>query len=184
MNSTDAIETPFIVLVDSLEKHPFSFTGLTTDADKGHKPIAVRTEYRYLGIGQGDYTIDVCQGMVAVERKSKEDLYGTLLGFKTRRDRFERELANLEAMDRAVIVVESTLGDCLLSPPDYGVKPPDIQAKILFRSVISLQLKFPKVQWMFCDSRSLAEVATFRYLEKFYKYYTKSLKALALDEGE
>lgn len=165
--------TPFVILIDSLEKHPFSFRGLKTDADKGNRSLVVRTEYKYLGPSHGDYTLKDYEGRIALERKSAEDCYGTVLGFKKRRERFVRELEYLASLEFAAVIVESSLANLLMNPPDYGTdasKPPEVRAKVLYRSIISWMLEFRNVQWVFCDSRRVAEVTAFRLLEKFHKH--------------
>lgn len=177
---SEIITTPFTILIDSCEKQPFTFHGIHADADKQSRPLLVQTRYAYLGAGCGDYTIESCQGRIALERKSAVDLYGTVLGFKKRRDRFERELANLSSMEFAAVVIEASMMGCLDNPPDFGEgMEPEVRAKVLYRSIISWMLRFPKVQWIFCDSRRVAEVTAFRLLEKFHKHDVLNKKAQA-----
>jgi len=165
-----AVICPFTVFVDSNETAPFTFAGLTTDADEGNCPLIVPTEWRSLGRypnSLGDYTVDGLFGRCHGERKSQEDAYGTFLGFADgRRERFESELKNLSEIHRAIVVVESGWFQFLANVPDWGKKPAEEKRKILFRSVLSWQYQFPNVQWHFCDSRWLAEVTMFRFLEK------------------
>ena len=61
-----------------------------------------------------------------------EDCWGTLLGWPTgweadrglpgRRERFEKELDNLNRVDAAFIIVEANFGDCISKCPQWGVK--------------------------------------------------------------
>lgn len=112
---------------------------------------------------------------MAIERKSIEDLVGTVTGFKTeRRARFERELENLATLDSAVVICEGSLDACLrhCSESEHGSVT---LGKIFHRSVIALQQDY-RVAWLFCDSRRLAEITAFRWLERFH---TKTQERLA-----
>lgn len=158
----------FTVLVDSQEKIPFTFGYIMTDATKdGAVPLIVPFKVRSLGIGRGDYSIDGMEGRVHIERKSKEDAHGTFLGWSERRERFERELEILSGMESAAVVVECSL-DELLMVPARGKKTTEENAKILHRTIISWQQDFV-VQWCFCGSRRMAEMTTFRWLERFWR---------------
>lgn len=182
---------PFAVLMDSQEKQPFPFAGLTSDADKGNRPILVRPQWSYLGVGMGDYTIDghrpnASQNpspslpRVSVERKSVEDCIGTILGFAERRDRFERELTNLAEINRtgdiegrechgaACVIVEGTMAGVMSSVVQHGKKTREENVKTLYRSWIAYQQDYA-VPWFFCDDRRLAEITCFRWLERFWR---------------
>lgn len=131
----------------------------------------------------GDYAIDGAFGYCCVERKSKEDAWGTLLGWPTgyeydrglpsRRERFECELKNLNKAACSLVIIECTLGTCLVDMPQWGVKPAEVNAKIFHRTVISYQQRFPRVQWMFADTTRLAEAYTFRW---FYRWWRENMK--------
>ena len=55
--SLTPITCPFTILIDSMEQHPFSFTGLFTDADQDNRPLIVNTQWQALGVSNGDYSI-------------------------------------------------------------------------------------------------------------------------------
>lgn len=181
----EPVVAPFTILVDSAESHPFTFTGLRADAAKDNRPLVVRTRFECLGRhpnSLGDYAIEGLVGRCHVERKSMADAQGTVLGWDTeyerrteavgRRDRFEKELSNLAKIDAAMVVVEASLHDCLELMPQWGVKSAELNAKIFARSVLAYQQDY-KVPWLFAGSRRLAEVMTFRFLERFWKYHRK-----------
>lgn len=180
MPTTSPIVCPFTILVDSAESQPFTFQGLRADADKNNWPLQVNWRYSSLGRhphSLGDYTVEGSGRHVAIERKSLEDVQGTVLGWSTssqceenlpgRRERFKDELQNLSQLDAAIVVVEATLGDCLRLMPSWGKKSAEVNRKIFFRSVLAFQQDY-KVPWCFCDSRRLAEIAAFRFLERFW----------------
>lgn len=179
---------PFTVLVDTAETMPFEFTGLHADAVKLDRPLIVRTKWQCLGRhphGLGDYAIEGFEGRCHVERKSMEDAQGTVLGWDSesdrqkgnlgRRQRFECELANLAKIEAAMVVVEATIGECLRTMPEWGKKDKTLNAKIFFRSVLAYQQDY-RVPWMFCDGRRVAEQATYRFLERFWRHHKNEMK--------
>lgn len=172
---------PFTILIDTAESQPFLFQNLQADADHEFRPIAVAIKFVALGRHPnsiGDYSIEGMTDQIAVERKSMEDAQSTVLGWKTeyhvenelpgRRQRFEKELDNLQKLAAAMVVVEATFDDCLRLMPEWGVKPAKTNAKIFLRSVLAYMQDY-KVPWLFVDGRRAAEVATFRFLERFHR---------------
>lgn len=157
---------PFTILIDRQEKAPWSFNGMRalSSTDKDCEPLEVRTEFISLGAGNGDYSIAGLRDRVAVERKSCEDLHGTLLGWKARRGRFQRELDRLAFLDFAAVVVEASFGAVLASAPEYGEKTATENRKILLGTILHWQQRY-RVPWIFCDDRRLAEITAFRFLE-------------------
>lgn len=166
----------FTVLVDTLEQAPFTFQGITQDADKENRPLIIPTEPKGLGVAMGDYAIQGFEGYAHIERKSASDAASTILGWGEHRERFIRELSNLAQMEASAVVVECTLGQLVnfvkQSPP-RGKKTPAQNSKILYRQILGWQQDF-RVPWVFCDSRRLAEITTFRILERFWNHKTKS----------
>lgn len=172
---------PFTILVDTAETFPFTFQGLRADSDQQYRPLIVETKRLCLGrfpSSLGDYTTDGGYGKCHVERKSMDDAHGTILGWSGkgsdtgRRERFESELGNLAKLESALVVVECSLADLIRFAPAYGKKSPEENrsrnAKNLFRSVLAFQQDF-RVPWFFCESRRLAEQATFRFLQRFHR---------------
>ena len=178
-DDTDAANvTPFTILIDSAEQQPFTFLGIKGDSAEEARPWIVKTEWRSLGRapdGLGDYSLDGFLGRVHVERKSVEDCQGTILGFDGRRERFEKELANLEQCEAALVVVESSFQTVIQSVQQRGKKTQNQNAKTLMRSVLAYQQDY-RVGWLFCDSRRLAEISTFRFLERFWRKHQTTNK--------
>lgn len=161
---------PFTILVDSQEKAPWTFASIRARSfiDAKRRMYAeIPTTTLYLGVGQGDYSIEGLRGRIAIERKSLEDCHGTLLGWKQRRDRFQRELANLADMDAAAVIVEASLGQVLAAAPERGEKSAAENRNALLGTILSWQEEY-RVPWIFADDRRLAEIAAFRILEKFW----------------
>lgn len=176
----DAVVCPFTVLIDSNEQQPFAFLGIRSDADQQYRPMIVRTEWRSLGRHPnqlGDYSVGGFVGRVHVERKSVNDLQGTLLDFGAgrNRERFEQELANLAGIQAALVVVEGTTPAVLAKENDRRKREHRQVAKQLHRSIIALMQDY-RVPWYFAGTRREAEISTFRFLERFWKKHGKREK--------
>ena len=64
----------------------------------------------------------------------------------------------------AAVVVEAEWSEVLGSPPPHTQLTP----KTVYRSVIAWQQRYPSIHWWFCADRRLAEVTTFRILERWW----------------
>lgn len=153
------------VVVDTREQLPYTFAGIRADRSDGGGPLTVPV--RVGTLASGDYSLVGCESLVAVERKSKADLFGTL---GKGRDRFERELARLAGYRAAAVVVEATWPEVVTDPPPRSELPP----KTVLRSVLAWKVRYPTVHWDFVGPRALAEVFTFRFLERFLKEHVGS----------
>lgn len=151
---------PFTILVDGQEKLPYRFGGLYADAALKERPLAVRTSWAQLKTG--DYSIEGWEKHVTVERKSLDDLYKTL---GHGRDRFEREHVRMAGMGagNSCVIIEASWDEILNRPPERSKLLP----KTVFRTFLSWSQKYA-VPWYAMESRRLAEVTTFRWLEKWW----------------
>lgn len=163
--AADEILNPFTILVDARENARYWFAGLHQDAGDGGGRLVVPLEYATLNTG--DYTIagDDPTGvpwasLVCVERKSFEDLISTIAG---ERERFEAEHARMASMEFAAVVIEATWKEIMLRPHRSS-----INRKSVYRTWLSWQMQFG-VPWVTLGDRGLAEVTTFRILEKFWR---------------
>jgi ERCC4-type nuclease len=158
---------PGTIKIDKREKLPYKFAKVRADKHEGGGLVSVPWEFGHLV--SGDYSIDHHEWKVAVERKSKADLYGTL---GKGRARFERELDRLNDMDAALVLVESELSDVLGNPPKYSRQQP----KAIYRIILAYQQRFPRVHWLFVPGREFAEATVFRYLQRYLMEYEKGNK--------
>lgn len=179
--SREPLLNPFTIVIDSAEQHPFTFAGIHADSDRKNRLLRFVPGLNIIRqcLGRhpdslGDYSIEGFVGRVHVERKSMEDAHGTLLGWpdtdgKSRRERFEQELANLANCECAAVVVECSFGQLVAQAPEYdaGRKTKACNQKILERSVIAYQQDY-QVPWLFCDDRRAAELVTFFFLDRFW----------------
>lgn len=127
------------IVVDSREQYAYRFAG---------KPV--RTVSRALPCG--DYGVTVEGRLVAaVERKSLPDLVSSLIGGTLR-----YALAELAVLPRAAVVVEDRYS---------GVFKLDrVRPAAIADGLAELQVRWPGVPIVCCESRPLAEEWTYRYL--------------------
>ncbi len=142
------------VAVDTREQAPFGFGAIT--GDRG-RVLAVATCVE--GLKTGDYSIRGLEDAIAVERKSKADLYGTV---GRGRARFERELARLAAMEAPAIVLECDLASLLRPPTRSRVHPSSV-----LNSLIAWSVRHRIPVWP-CPDRRFAEILTYRLLHHYW----------------
>ncbi|MGC1273210.1 MAG: ERCC4 domain-containing protein [Planctomycetaceae bacterium] len=150
----------YVIVADTREQAPFGFTGIPPLASEGDAvaPLVVRRT-----LATGDYSIVGMESVIAIERKSVADLFGTL---GKGRERFAREFERLAAMKWAAVVVEGdyvSIRDC---PPGYS----RMSAESIEGTIDSWSIKFPAIHWFLCPDRRAAEIRTFRLLDKAWKY--------------
>ena len=127
------------ILVDAHEQYPFRFAGQQ-----------VRTARR--GLPCGDYAISVDGRVVcAVERKSIGDLVASVTS-----GRLGYALGELAALPRAAVVVEEGYSRVFAVA---HVRPATVAD-----GLAELQVRWPNVPIVHCESRKLAEEWTYRYL--------------------
>lgn len=157
------LRNPFTVLVDSREQAPYTFTGLLSDARYSHRPLVVPWTWHTLPTG--DYSIEGAAHLVAVERKSLDDIYHTL---GQGRERFEREHQRMAGLDFAAVVIEATWEEILAHPPARSRLPP----KVVIRTAMAWGMRYG-VHWWAVGGRRMAEVATFRLLEQWWRRWRR-----------
>lgn len=127
------------IVIDSHERYAYRFAAQQ-----------VRTVSR--GLPCGDYAVVVNGQLIAsVERKSVSDFISSLTD-----GRLRYALAELAALPRAAVVVE----DRLLQIYKQGYVRPAAVAD----GLAECQVRWPNVPIVFCETRSLAEEWTYRYL--------------------
>ena len=131
------------IVVDAHERYAYRFAG---------KPV--RTVSR--GLPCGDYA--VCTGpaadarlVAAVERKSLPDLVSSLTS-----GRLRFALGELAALPRAAVVVEDRYSQVFAQD---RVRP-----AVIADGLAELQVRWPTIPIVFCETRALAEEWTYRYL--------------------
>jgi hypothetical protein len=127
------------ILVDTGEKYPYTF---------GHQQATTRRQR----LAAGDYGVELGGSVVAaVERKTLEDLAGSLLS-----GRLTYALADLMALPRAAVVVEDRYSRLFKLSHTSGTRVAEALAEA--------QARFPAVSVVFCETRPLAQEWTYRWL--------------------
>jgi len=141
-------------VIDTREQAPFAFEGIT--GDRGRVLEIAKSR---VGLKTGDYSIRGLEDVIAVERKSKVDLYGTV---GRGRERFERELERLAAMGAPAVVLECDLASLLRPPARSKVSPSSA-----LNSLIAWSVRHRLPVWP-CPGRRFAEIVTFRLLQHYW----------------
>jgi ERCC4-type nuclease len=160
-------DCPFTIIRDSLEQLPYLFQDVVGDFRGDYAPLRVKTVKKRMPVG--DYGIVGFPG-IAIERKSKEDFFGSMADNRKRENFIERLRKMQSTLEYGAVVVECYPKEIYEDPPGYCKLNP----KTAFRSTISWSLQFPLIHWWFCFDRSWAEQTTFRILEKFYDHKTNT----------
>lgn len=129
----------FVITIDTRERYPYKFAGQQVDTERGALPV-------------GDYGVLVDTRPIAlVERKSLADLSKGLtdggLAF---------QMAELATFERAAVVVDDRYSSVF--------KHEFVSGGVLADLVARLQVRYPMVPIVFCETRKLAEEWTFRFL--------------------
>lgn len=157
---------PFTVVVDSREQLPYDFSGMTsqTTGETLVVPVLVR------GLPSGDYSIDGdgMENRIAVERKSLDDLYGSVTWGRVR---FEAEIARLNDLAAggfAAVVIEATWPE-IVAPVEHRpgwinqTDPRSVEG-----TIVAWSIRYSRVHWWACGDRRGAECRTFSILSKFW----------------
>lgn len=128
-----------LIAVDSHERYPYRFANQQVSLDRR----ALRC---------GDYGIFVEDHLVAaVERKSLADLVGSLIGGKLR-----YQIGDLAVLPRSAVVVEDRYSQLF--------KLDRVAPALVADGLAELQVRWPGVPIVFCETRQLAEEWTYRFL--------------------
>ena len=138
-----------VIVVDAHERYGYDF------ADK-----PVTTVRR--GLSCGDYGLFIDGRLVAaVERKSLPDLVASLLD-----GTLKYQLTELAALPRAAVVVEDRYSEIFTL---VHARP-----AVVADGLAELQVGFPNVAIVFCQTRRLAQEYTYRYLAAAYTWVADS----------
>ena len=127
------------ILIDTRERYPYRFARQQATSQRRALPA-------------GDYGVALNEVIVAVvERKSLDDLARRLIDGS-----LTYTLAELATVDRAALVVEDRYSKLFKLPHVTPGFVPELLARV--------QVRYPAVPIVFCDTRPLAEEWTYRFL--------------------
>lgn len=156
---------PFTVLIDHREPDAYQFRGLQADCKaygesrvKGGEDLVVMTRLAPLPLK--GYTVEA-RPEVFVHRLTLSDWYACC---GVERDAFEERLEALSRFWFPAVVIEATLEEIATQPPPASKLNP----KTAYRSLLawSVRHRLPIIP---AGPRPLAEVTTFRLLERAWK---------------
>jgi ERCC4-type nuclease len=133
----------FTIITDTREKRPYKWDNSIVGTLK-----------------TGDYTVQGYESQVAIERKSKADAYGSIGGG---RKRFEREFERLSGYEYAVLVIECTYRDFLITPIHSK-----LNSKVAINTLYSWSIKYGVNIW-FADNREYGKKLVYGLLEMFWR---------------
>ena len=133
------------VVTDSREQRPYCFDGAIV-----------------AGLKTGDYSLTGCEELIAIERKSKADLFGSI---GRGRRRFEAEWGRLAKLNYGAVVVESTWAGLLTPPPHSTMSPNAVRGTI---TAWSIRYNVPV---FFVDGRDAGQALVRDLLAKFWKQH-------------
>jgi hypothetical protein len=188
------------VVADTREQLPFGFQGMLCDAKDGGGPLTVPVvrgtlksgDYSLKGfesrvaverksvadlfgtLGQGRDRFERELGRLAemeyaavvVEGDWREILGIYPGGLYDLRREFEAKIAALDSTQPWVRWL-ATLERAMPGPPEHS----QLSSKTVFRSVAAWDVRYAKVSWWPCPERAMAEVTTFRLLEKWLQQH-------------
>jgi DNA excision repair protein ERCC-4 len=157
MKMTILFDLPKIV-IDSREQRPFPFTNSIVKK-----------------LDSGDYSLEGLEHLITIERKSKEDAYGSL---GAGRERFKREFQRMAKYRYAACVIECSL-ESFLNPPYHS----ELNPKSAINTLMSWQIEF-NVHVLFAGTRQSAMAATAQYLRHFYRLYKLKKLGIKTDVGD
>jgi hypothetical protein len=142
------------IVADAHEQYPYRFADAQVTVVKRALPC-------------GDYAVEVGGRLVAsVERKSLADLVSSLTS-----GRLRFALGELSALPRAAVVVEDRFSR--LFAQDWA------RPAVVADGLAELQVRFPEVPVMFCETRALAEQWTYRFLAAAHTWAADEPDAVA-----
>lgn len=151
------IEREWVIITDTREILPW-FRGPVHIPGKS-RTIVVHQTVKRATMKTGDYTIEGMEDQVTIERKSCNDLLGTV----TRgRRRFERELARLQEFRWSAVFVESDWQDIVT----YALAHTSLDPNSIEGSILAWMVRFPKTHWVFRPTRQSAEVTAWKALDR------------------
>lgn len=167
---------PFTIAISSNERahgSDYRFTEIPARRADGDGLVIVPIEYKHLQTG--DYSILGLEDKVCVERKSLEDLFGTL---GNGRERFAREFERMAAMDYAAVVIEANWYE-IMRPADFrGQWRSEMHSRAVWATVFSWAQDYRHIHWWTMGSKRAAEMATFEILEMYWRKREKQEEAM------
>lgn len=162
-----SLNCQFKIIVDTREKAPWHFQGLTKRHNKIQKQLLIEKVIKKLPAG--DYSILGSETDIAIERKSCQDLVSTIFHG---RSRFLKELERLQNYRFSAVVVEATWQDVLM----YCKAKTEANPVSLDSSILAFMERFIKTHWIFRPTRFSAMKTAYKLFDRYYQDCRKEEK--------
>ena len=120
-------------------------------------------------LATGDYSIAGLEDLIAIERKTRDDLIGCLTGG---RQRFERELHRGRALDYFAVIIEATLSELV-----NGNYRSQMTPKSAIQSLMAFSVRY-RLPVFFVETRSYGARVTESLLLKYARETEKRSEAI------
>jgi ERCC4-type nuclease len=154
------LECQWKLAVDKREQQPWTFEDVYIGAGKDRRLLVIESVPKT--IKSGDYSIVGYEDQVAIERKSKADLFSTI---GSGRARFVRELARLDKLKWAAVIIECEWYDAMMCPPERS----EMSVSSIDGSINAWTQRFPGVHWFWRPGRYIASKVCYKLLQRFYE---------------
>jgi DNA excision repair protein ERCC-4 len=143
------VEEQIIILTDNREQQPYTFT-------RWPEVTVEKTT-----LTTGDYTLKAMDHLIAIERKSVDDLISCLMG--ANRERFSKELSRGSNIPHFYVLIEASMEDVARHRYLSHMAP-----HAVLSSILALSIRW-RTNFMFCGSRAAAEYTAFNLLRLFLR---------------
>lgn len=118
----------------------------------------------------GDYTTDILENFVVIERKATSTELANNLGKRTAKARFYREFDRMKDLQKAYIVCEFPESHIYSFPKYSGMSPIQlskvkINGNYLAKLTSQIPIDYPNIEIIFCENRDEAENFTYDILK-------------------
>lgn len=149
-----------IIVYDQREQRPYTFEG------ERYEDVTAEAATLYTA----DYSLKGLEDKIGIERKTLDDLAGTLTAG---RERFQRECERGRGLDYFALVIEASMEDA--RQHNYRSK---MTPQSLLQTLAAYSIRYGlHVHW--CGSRAGGEYTTYSLLQKYLREATERLKAIS-----
>jgi len=121
-------------------------------------------------LNAGDYTTELLEDFIVIERKASVSEIANNLGKKTAKARFHREFERMETLHKAYIICEFPESSIYEYPHNCGFTQAQLSAiringKYLRRLLSEIENQYINVEVIFCNNRDEAENVAYDLLQ-------------------
>lgn len=146
------------IIIDTREKHPYCFASFFPCNEKDGKYNGKYNEVRK-ALKTGDYSVVGYEDVIAVERKTLDDLSHSLMSSQSK-SRFHAELERLSEMQYVVLLIEGSIEDVLSH--NYAGSTPGSK---MFEEVVGVMAEYG-IPVVFAGDRQCAQRFVWEWMKK------------------